>query len=246
MDFQNYTIRFVFCNLVANLANFKLFTLNPKQIKFMLQYALNFYANLIANKGIFMDSVLQTLGESLGVWGYIILFFYSLGGGFVALLAAGIISSIESSSLNIALCIFVAGSANLIGSSALFYLSRYQKNEVMRFLRNHRRKIALSHIWIKKFDYFIIFIHKYLYGIKTIVPMVIGFSKYSGKKFVFYNFFASFLWAIIIGVLSYAMGETIRYVYEKYSNSYIFYAIGICIIVALVFIANRVTKSVKK
>ena len=193
-----------------------------------------------------MDSILQTLSESLGLWGYVILFFYSLGGGFVALLAAGILSSIESTSLNIALCIFVAGFANLIGSSALFYLSRYQKSEVMRFLKNHRRKIALSHIWIKKFDYFIIFIHKYLYGIKTIVPMVIGFSKYSGKKFVLCNFFASFLWAIIIGALSYAMGDVLCRAYDEYSNPYIFPAIGICIIVILVFVANRVTKSVKK
>ena len=193
-----------------------------------------------------MDSILQTLSESLGLLGYVILFFYSLGGGFVALLAAGILSSIESTSLNIALCIFVAGIANLIGSSALFYLSRYQKAEVMRFLKNHRRKIALSHIWIKKFDYFIIFIHKYLYGIKTIVPMVIGFSKYSGKKFVLYNFFASFLWAIIIGALSYMMGDVLRRAYDEYSNPYIFPAIGICIIVILVVVANRVTKSVKK
>ena len=188
-----------------------------------------------------MDSILP-----LGVWGYVILFFYSLGGGFVALLAAGILSSIESTSLNIALCIFVAGIANLIGSSALFSLSRCQQSEVMRFLKNHRRKIALSHIWIKKFDYFIIFIHKYLYGIKTIVPLVIGFSKYSGKKFVLYNFFASFLWAIIIGALSYMMGDVLRRVYEKYSNPYIFPAIGICIIVILIFVANRVTKGVKK
>ena len=116
----------------------------------------------------------------------------------------------------------------------------------MRFLKNHRRKIALSHIWIKKFDYFIIFIHKYLYGIKTIIPMVIGFSKYSKKKFILYNFFASFLWAGLIGALSFAMGETLRRAYDEYSNPYIFPAIGIFIIVILVFIANRVTKSVKK
>ena len=189
------------------------------------------------------ETIIEIWDTYVEKWGYVILFFYSLGGGFVALLAAGILSSIESNSLNIALCIFVAGIANLIGSSALFYLSRYQKSEVMRFLKNHRRKIALSHIWIKKFDYFIIFIHKYLYGIKTIVPMVIGFSKYSGKKFVLYNFFASFLWAIIIGALSYAV---LRRAYDEYSNPYIFPAIGICIIVILVFVANRVTKSVKK
>ena len=224
-----------------------------RQIKFMLESVLKFLRIKSQAIRIFMDSILQSLGESIGLWGYAILFFYSLGGGFVALLAAGIISSVgvaglgeNANSLNILLCILVAGSANFIGSSALFYLSRYQKSDVMRFLKNHRRKIALSHIWIKKFDFLIIFIHKYLYGIKTIVPMVIGFSKYSGKKFVFYYFFASFLWAGLIGVLSYAMGDVLRRAYEKYSNPYIFPAIGICAIIALIFVANKITKSARK
>ena len=193
-----------------------------------------------------MDAILQNLSDSIGIWGYVILFFYSLGGGFVALLAAGILSSLESGSLNIFVCILVAGSANLIGSTALFYLSRYQKVEVMRYLKKHRRKIALSHIWIKKFDYFIIFIHKYLYGVKTIIPMVVGFSKYSDRKFVIYNFFASFLWAGLIGALSYAMGDALRRVYERYSNPYIFASIGVFIIVALVILANKITKNPHK
>lgn len=198
------------------------------------------------NQRTFLESILQTLSQSLGIWGYIILFFYSLGGGFVALLAAGILSSVESSSFNIIICVFTAGIANLLGSSGLFYLSRYQKNEVMKFLKNHKRKIALSHIWIKKFGVWIIFIHKYLYGIKTIVPMVIGFSKYSVRKFLAYNAVASMLWAIIIGSASYIMGDVIRRLYQQYSNPYIFPIIGIAVILAIVFIADRITKRVKR
>lgn len=193
-----------------------------------------------------MESILQTLSQSMGIIGYVILFFYSLGGGFVALLAAGILASVESSSLNIFFCVLIAGMANFIGSSGLFYLSFYQKNEVMKFFKNHRRKIALSHIWIKKFGVWIIFIHKYLYGIKTIVPLVVGFSKYSSKKFITYNFFASFLWAILIGSVSYAMGDVIRRIYERYSNPYIFPIIAVCFIVGIVLLADKITKSAKR
>lgn len=115
----------------------------------------------------------------------------------------------------------------------------------MKFLKNHRRKIALSHIWVKKFGVWIIFIHKYLYGIKTIVPMVIGFSKYGDKKFIAYNAISSFLWAILIGSIAYIMGDVIRRIYETYSNPYIFPIIGISLILGIVFIADRVTKSAK-
>ncbi|WP_258865580.1 DedA family protein [Helicobacter sp. MIT 99-5507] len=194
-----------------------------------------------------MESILETLSQSIGIWGYAVLFFYSFGGGLVALIAASILSSgvIESiNSLNIYVCIFIASIANFIGSSLLFYMARYQKKEVMKYFSAHRRKIALSHIWIKKYSYLIIFIHKYLYGIKTIIPLVIGFSKFDSKKFLIYNFFASFVWGILIGGFSYAMGDIIRNLYDKYSNPYIFPIVGIIIIVLFFILANKITKKV--
>ncbi len=191
-----------------------------------------------------MESILHSLGQSIGVWGYIVLFFYSLGGGLVAILAAGILSSgvIESiNSLNLAISIFVGGVANFIGSSGLFYLSRYQKSEVMKYFRSHRRKIALSHIWIKRFGFWIIFLQKYLYGIKTIIPIVVGFSKYSARKFVAYNFFASMLWALVIAGVGYIAGDSIKRLYE-HSNSYIFPIVGLAILAFIIFIIIKVTK----
>lgn len=178
-----------------------------------------------------MESILESLSQSIGIWGYVVLFFYSLGGGFVAILAAGILSSgviISINPLNIFVCIFIAGIANFIGSSGLFYLARFQKVEVMKFFRNHKRKIALSYIWIKKYDFWIIFIQKYLYGIKTIIPIVIGFSKYNIKKFLIYNLLASLLWAMVVGGISYMMGDFIKNLYEKYSNPFIFPIFMLC------------------
>lgn len=192
-----------------------------------------------------MESILESLSQSIGIWGYIVLFFYSLGGGYVAILAAGILSSgvIESlSSLNIYLCIFVASIANFIGSSGLFYLSRFQKSEVMKYFKKHRRQIALSHIWIKKYDYWIIFIQKYLYGVKTIIPIVVGFSKYPIKIFLFYNFIASFVWGISLGFISYIMGDVLKKIYDEYANIYIFPIVGIGILVLFFILTKIFTK----
>ncbi|MDE6886152.1 MAG: DedA family protein [Helicobacteraceae bacterium] len=191
-----------------------------------------------------MEAILQNLSESIGIWGYLVLFFYSLGGGFIALLAASILSSgvVESlNSLNIFISIFVAGIANFIGSSALCYISRFQKNEIMKYLIKHRRKIALAHIWVKKYDFWIIFIHKYLYGIKTIIPLVIGFSKYSFKKFIIYNFISSIIWAVVIGTISYLMGDMVKKIYED-SSPYIFPLVGIIIILLILILLNIIAK----
>lgn len=158
-----------------------------------------------------MEQILENLSQSLGLWGYAILFFYSLGGGIIALLAAGILSSVGG--LNLALCIFVAALSNFIGSSGLFFLSRFQKHEVLRLFKKHRRKLALSHIWIKKYDFWVIFIHKYIYGIKTLIPLVVGFSKYSAARFALLNALSCILWGALGGALGFLLGDAIKEIY---------------------------------
>ena len=54
--------------------------------------------------------------------------------------------------------ILVAGFANVLGSSFLFYMGRYNKNALMPYIKAHRRKLALSHILMKKYGDKIIFI----------------------------------------------------------------------------------------
>lgn len=192
-----------------------------------------------------MEDILQNLGNAIGMWGYAIIFFYSLGGGLVAIFAAGIISSgvVESiNPLNIYLCILVAAVGNFIGSSILFYIARNQKAEVIKYLYKHKRKIALSHIWIKKYDFFVIFFHKYIYGIKAIIPMAIGIGKYSARKFLIYNVFASLVWAILIGGISYFMGSALKRLYDEYSNPYIFPIAGILIICIIALVVVKTAR----
>ncbi|MDX9757104.1 MAG: DedA family protein, partial [Sulfurimonas sp.] len=82
--------------------------------------------------------------SNLATYGYIGLFLYSLGGGFVAIVAAGVLSYMGK--MDLGLSIFIAFVANAAGSFLLFYMARYQKSMMMEGLRKHRRKLALAHI----------------------------------------------------------------------------------------------------
>ncbi|MDR2081126.1 MAG: DedA family protein [Campylobacteraceae bacterium] len=144
---------------------------------------------------------MEDIIKDLSVYGYLILFFYSLGGGMVALIAAGILSS--QGGMDIRICIVTAGAANIIGDAALVWLSRYNKSIVMPYIKKHRRKLALSHLLIKKHGAKIIIFQKYIYGLKTLVPLAIGFTKYSMIKFNIISSFGACLWALSIGFGSY-------------------------------------------
>lgn len=147
------------------------------------------------------------MGERLEDIGYFLLFLYSFGGGFVGLVTAAVLSSLGKMSLP--LVIILAGAANFIGSTALFYFAKSSKSEAMTFLKNHRRKLALTHLLMRKRGSWVIFIQKFIYGIKTLVPLAAGITKYDPLKFTTLNFVASFAWSISIGIAAYFSGTII-------------------------------------
>ncbi|MCF6173310.1 MAG: DedA family protein [Campylobacteraceae bacterium] len=150
---------------------------------------------------------MQDILNSLLTYGYVILFIYSLGGGMVALIAAGVLS--YSGQMDLSLSILVAFIANAVGDSALFYISRYNKSQMIPYLKKHRRKLALSHILMKKYGDKIIFLQKFVYGIKTLIPITIGFTKYSAFKFNVLNVISAAIWSLIVAFASYKAGETL-------------------------------------
>ena len=143
--------------------------------------------------------------SNLATYGYIGLFLYSLGGGFVALVGAGVLSFMGK--MDITTSIAIAFVANTIGDVMLFYMARYQKSMMMEGLRKHRRKLALSHVMMKKYGSWIILIQKFVYGIKTLIPIAIGLTKYDFKKFAILNVASAAVWALAVGLGSYYSGE---------------------------------------
>jgi len=143
--------------------------------------------------------------SNLETYGYIGLFLYSLGGGFIALIGAGVLSFMGK--MDLGLSMSIAFMANALGDVLLFYMARYQKSVMMEGLRKHRRKLALAHVMMKKNGSWIILIQKFVYGIKTLIPIAIGLTKYDFKKFAVLNVVSSAIWALVFGFGSYYSGN---------------------------------------
>lgn len=145
--------------------------------------------------------------NNLSTYGYVVLFLYSLGGGFVALIGAGVLSFMGK--MDLTLSITIAFIANFIGDGLLFYMARYHKREMMEYFSKHKRKLAFSHLLLKRRGSWIIVIKKFIYGLKTLVPLAIGLTKYDFWKFSLYNAIGAFIWAIVVGGGSYLFGGAI-------------------------------------
>ena len=153
---------------------------------------------------------------SLSTWGYIAVAFFSFGGSLVVVAAAGVLSYMGE--MNIFIALPIAMVSNFFGDNFLFYLGRYHKEDIKPYFKKHKRKIALSTLIMRKYGVWAIFIQKFLYGIKTIIPLSMAISKYDFKKFAFYNIFASIFFISVIGVGSYMAGEPIKELFNNFSD----------------------------
>jgi len=143
----------------------------------------------------------------LKTYGYVILFIWSIMEGETGLVMAGVMSHTGDMSLPVA--IVVAALGGFVGDQIYFYIGRFNKKYIHKQLKSQRRKFALAHLLLKKYGWPVIFVQRYMYGLRTVIPMAIGLTRYSAKKFAFINLISAFAWASITIIPAYIFGEEI-------------------------------------
>ena len=151
---------------------------------------------------------METVIDSLATYGYLILGYYSFGGGMLGLIGAGVLSSMGK--MDITTSIVIATVANAIGDNLLFYLARTNKESIQKYLTKHKRKIAWTNLLMRRYGWMAVFMQKYIYGVKTLVPIVMGLTKYDMKKFTILNIPASIVWGLVVGLVSYYFSDLVR------------------------------------
>ncbi|WP_411698800.1 DedA family protein [Helicobacter aurati] len=183
-------------------------------------------------------------------WGYLILFCWSILEGEWGLLLAGIAA--HQGYLNVYWCIFIAGLGGFTGDQIYFYIGRLNKTYVQRKFRNQRRKFALASSLMKKYGWPIIFVQRYMYGLRTIIPISIGLTRYSSVKFAIINLISAWVWASITIIPAWYFGQEILEFLQHFStevkkNPIVFFALLVIIllIVALIYFWARKFRNIK-
>jgi membrane protein DedA with SNARE-associated domain len=179
--------------------------------------------------------------EWLKEYGYIVLFAWSILEGELGLIMAGIMSHTGDMLLPIALIVGAFG--GFIGDQIYFYIGRFNKTYIHTKLRSQRRKFAIAHVLLKKYGWPIIFFQRYMYGMRTVIPMAIGLTKYSGRQFALINVISALFWAALSIIPAYYYGAEILVVL-RWIKAHWYFAIPIIGIVAslIIFTINRLEK----
>jgi membrane protein DedA with SNARE-associated domain len=179
------------------------------------------------------DNLIHLLKE----YGYIILFVWSIFEGETGLVMAGVLS--HTGDMNLFASIVVAALGGFTGDQIYYYLGRLNKEWVLRELKAHRRKFAKAKLLLQKYGGWVIFIQRFIYGMRTIIPMTIGVLNYDPKKYAIINLISAFVWASITIIPSYIFGEEILELLKWLKHH--FY-IGIIFVIAMFSILWYINK----
>lgn len=183
--------------------------------------------------------------EHVETWGYVILFFWSILEGELGLIFAGFAA--HDGKMHVALAIFVAGIGGFVGDQIYFYIGRYNKKFIQKKLHTQRRKFAVAHLLLQRFGWPIIFIQRYMYGFRTIIPMSIGITRYSAKKFALINLISAWIWAAITVLLAWYFGTLIEEFLAWAKNHWYYAMIFLAAFLSLLFfLFKRIEKALLK
>lgn len=184
----------------------------------------------------FEESIKSLWKNHVQDWGYVILFFWSILEGEWGLLLAGIAA--HQGYLDVYWCVFIAGLGGFTGDQIYFYIGRLRKDYVQRKFRSQRRKFALASRLMQKYGWPIIFVQRYMYGLRTIIPISIGLTRYSAVKFALINLISAWVWAAITIVPAWFFGEEIlgliQTFFVKIKENVLLFAILLVIIASVV------------
>jgi membrane protein DedA with SNARE-associated domain len=178
-------------------------------------------------------------------YGYVILFSWSILEGESGLVMAGLLCS--TGDMNLYLAIFIAGLGGFTGDQIYFYIGRYNKSYVHSKFKGQRRKFALAHLLLKKYGWPIIFAQRYMYGMRTVIPISIGLTRYDAKTFAFINLISSWMWGAITIVPVWYFGDEILELL-KVAKQYWYIAVPFALTIggSIIYYFHTVTKKNNK
>lgn len=176
-------------------------------------------------------------------YSYLILFVWCIFEGEVALIASGVFSHTGQMYYLFAL---IAGTLGGMAGDIFWYSTgRFNKKYALKILKSHRREVALARIQVYRYGAYIVFIQRFIYGARLVVPLLIGASRYNFRRFLVINFFSSFLWALLYLTIAYFLGDSII-AFFHYLKSHFYWVLlflGILSLLAILYLKRYSKKN---
>ncbi|MCS3903057.1 membrane protein DedA with SNARE-associated domain [Methylohalomonas lacus] len=105
-----------------------------------------------------------------------------------------------------------------ISESFFYYLGRTRGADFIKRKPNWKRKSRRVIIMLHRHKYKFIIGHRFVYGMRSITPFIIGASGIKPFAFAVLNAVGSFLWTMILGTAGFFFGRTLESYIKKFDE----------------------------
>lgn len=147
--------------------------------------------------------------------------------------------------LELPLVILAAFIGTLVGDQLYFYIGRIKGKAFLEKRPKWQPKVNQVHNLLEKHQTLLILGFRFIYGIRTVTPFILGMSKVSPLKYLFLNICGALLWAIVFGVAGYYFGFTLELLIGKIKKYEIFIILGMIIVSILFWIRYKRKEKLK-
>lgn len=112
--------------------------------------------------------------------------------------------------LDIGLVILSGMTGTFVGDSLYFFLGRCYGDRLLRKWPVWRKRAVVVKKLLRKYDTWFIIGFRFVYGMRSICPFVIGMSNVSPRRFMALDLVAGGAWAALVGGASYALGSAVE------------------------------------
>lgn len=155
----------------------------------------------------------MSLEYILSTYGYVALLIGTFLEGETILVVAGFLA--HRGYLELPWVIFFAFMGTLVGDQLYFFLGRVKGMDFIESRPRWRAKSTRVFALLQKHQMAVIIGFRFLYGIRTVTPFIIGASGINPVRFIIWNSIGAGTWAITVGALGYIFGQAMEVFLEE-------------------------------
>ena len=149
----------------------------------------------------------------LSTYGYFALMIGTFLEGETILVAAGFLA--HQGYLKLPWVITFAFIGTYAGDQIYFFLGRLKGMDFLESKPAWKAKSSRVFALLQQHQLAVIIGFRFLYGIRTITPFIIGASGINPVRFIIWNFIGAATWAIVVGSLGYLFGQSVELFLEE-------------------------------
>ncbi len=147
----------------------------------------------------------QLLKEYLQVHGYWVLFAGTFLEGEAILIFAGFLAC--QGYLSIYGVILSAFAGSFLGDQFYFHMGRRKGAVLLKLFSSFAKKFRKGLRLIERYGSFIAFVSRYTYGFRILLPILLGMTNLSSRRFLFLNLCSALSWSILFSLVGFLFGK---------------------------------------